>query len=74
MSGDVRRRVRQAEHALGGRGDVCQCGRVRVSFQSDGWPYGEARQDAPQVCERCGRPVPVVEVLFDEVAEWRVVR
>jgi len=74
MSRDVRRRVREAEHALGGRGDVCKCGRVRVSLLADGWRGGiDDEREAPATCPVCGLPVPVVQVLFDEVAEWRVV-
>lgn len=68
----MRRRVSALERGAGVPGGTwCECGRVRVSFQSDGWPYGEARKDAPQVCKRCGKPVPAVEVRFDEVADWR---
>ncbi len=63
-----RERVRQAERVSG---EVCRCGRVRLSFVDE--REAECGQDAPQVCEVCGRPVLVVVVPVDELATWRVV-
>ena len=67
-----RERVRQDERAARcAPGEVCRCGRVRLSFVDE--REAECGQDAPQVCEVCGRPVPVVVVPVDELATWRVV-
>lgn len=62
------RRVRQAERVSG---EVCKCGRVRLSFVDE--REAECGQDEPQVCERCGGLVPVVVVRVGELATWRVV-
>jgi len=62
------RRVRQAERVSG---EVCKCGRVRLSFVDE--READCGQDAAQVCERCGGLVPVVVVRVGELATWRVV-
>jgi hypothetical protein len=63
-----RERVRQAERVSG---EVCRCGRVRLSFVDE--REAESGQDAAQACEVCGGLVPVVVVRVDESATWRVV-
>lgn len=68
----VQRRLRRLERALGvGSGEVCECGGVRLSFIEGAEWRGEAEGEVPVVCERCGKPRPVVEVRFVESAEWR---
>jgi hypothetical protein len=62
------KRVRQAERVSG---EVCRCGRVRLSFVDE--READCGQDEPQVCERCGGLVPVVVVRVGELATWRVV-
>ncbi len=62
------RRVRQAERVSG---EVCKCGRVRLSFVDE--REAECGQDAPRRCEVCGGLVPAVVVRVGELATWRVV-
>ncbi len=67
-----RERVRQDERAARcAPGEVCRCGRVRLSFVDE--REAESGQDAAQACEVCGGLVPVVVVRVDESATWRVV-
>jgi len=67
-----REHVRQDERAARcAPGEVCRCGRVRLSFVDE--READCGQDEPQVCERCGGLVPVVVVRVGELATWRVV-
>lgn len=65
-------RIEAIERAVGYRsGEVCACGRVRVSV-ADGWRGNMGDEiDGPEICPRCGLPVPVVRVEFVELATWR---
>lgn len=67
-----REHVRQDERLAGhAGGQVCRCGRVRLSFVDE--READCGEDEPQVCEVCGGLVPVVVVRVDESATWRVV-
>ena len=70
MAESVRRRVRQLERALG-VGDVCTCGRVRVSYIDADWMLPEERESMPELCEVCGLPVPTITVQY--VSDGRAV-
>ena len=37
---------------------LCSCGAVRISMRDDLGDLGE--DEPPVICERCGKPVPVI--------------
>ena len=68
MTESVRRRLRQLERVLG-VGDVCKCGRVRVSYIDADWLPDDESEPEPERCAVCGLAVPVIEVHY--VSDWR---
>lgn len=68
MTESVRRRLRQLERVLG-VGDVCTCGRVRVSYIDADWLPGRESESEQERCAVCGLVVPVIEVQY--VSDWR---
>lgn len=71
---DLRRRVRQMEKAHGPRGPWCECPGPTIVLWPDGDPVrpfcGTEPEPEPEprdeVCERCGRPIRTIVLLWPE--------
>lgn len=72
--GDLKRRVATLERQRGEPGPWCECpGPLRVVW-ADGtpvtpfcgpWPE-EPPEPAPDICPKCGKPIRVIDVVWDD--------